>query len=200
MSRIDIVLPWPATSTVDPIVRPLTCKICAADVMGVSWCVFPSAVAMIQIDSANLSEYIPKVKPGKLLHQARANVWEILLCLYYFAWIEWRGFEEMRHDGCLKSICRSLLYLLIMIAPKVGEPKAEPGIFGPTSWSHTKQTADLQLWKNQISLGHPDYHIVLKELGAWGCRGWMWVHTAFTAHTLKALWHINRRSDGHIRS
>lgn len=33
MSWIDIVLPWPTTSTVDPIVRPLTCKNCAADVI-----------------------------------------------------------------------------------------------------------------------------------------------------------------------
>ena len=82
----------------------------------------------------------------------------------------------MRHDSCLKSICRSLLYLVIMIAPKVGEPKAEPGIFGPTSWSHTKQAPDLQLVEK------PDFprppRLPYRSQGAWSLRlSWVDVGT-----------------------
>ena len=53
----------------------------------------------------------PKVKSGKLLHQA-ANGWRFyIVCITLFAWIEWNGFEEMRDDSCLKSICRSIFYI-----------------------------------------------------------------------------------------
>lgn len=75
------------------------------------------------------------------------------------------------------------IYLQILVissyndCPKSwGTKKAEPGIFGPTSWSHTKQTPDLQLVEK------PDFprppRLPYRSQGAWSLRlSWVDVGT-----------------------
>lgn len=54
-----------------------------------------------------------------------------------------------------------------MIAPKVGVPKKQNQGFSDQLLGAIPNKHQIcSWWKNLISLGHPDYHIVLKELGA----------------------------------